>query len=98
MHTSIIQQKYDAFIKYYKSIPKVAKVVIEWKDNYQQHEYLFSLDDYWIDDLPYPYRKTKTGSLTEEEIFYHVGNIQGLYALIKSNVEDFKILDVIDFY
>lgn len=48
--------------------------------------------------LPYPYRKTEIGNLTEEEIFFHAGNIQGLYDLIKSDNEDFRILDIIDFY
>ena len=63
-----------------------------------QYDYLISLDDYWVNDLPYPYRKTEIGNLTEEEIFYHAGNIQGLYDLISSNTEDFTILDIIDFY
>ena len=49
-------------------MPKVAKVVIEWKDDYMQYDYLISLDDYWVNDLPYPYRKTEIGNLTEEEI------------------------------
>ena len=79
-------------------MPKVAKVVIEWKDDNMQHEYLISPDVKWGDDLPYTYRKTEIGNLTEEEIFYHVDNIQGLYDLISSNAEDFKILDIIDFY
>lgn len=79
-------------------MPKVAEVIIEWNDDHQQNDYLISLDDYWVDDFPDSYRKTKIGSLTEEEIFYHAGSIQGLYALINSNVEDFKILDLIDFY
>lgn len=97
MQTTIVQQKYDMFIKRHQSMPKVAKVVIEWKDDNMQHDYLISLDDYWVDDLPYPYRKTEIGNLTEEEIFYHADNIQGLYDLISSNAEDFKILDIIDF-
>lgn len=79
-------------------MPKVAKIVIEWKDDNLQHEYLISLDNYWADDSPCPYRKTEIGNLTEEEIFYHAGNIQDLYALINSNAEDFEILDIIDFY
>lgn len=98
MQTTIVQQKYDMFIKRRQSMPKVAKVVIEWKDDNMQHDYLISLDDYWVDDLPYPYRKTEIGNLTEEGIFYHVGNIQGLFNLISSNAEDFRILDIIDFY
>ena len=98
MQTTIVQQKYDMFIKRHISMPKVAKVVIEWKDDNMQHNYLISLDGNWVDDLPYPYRKTEIGNLTEEEIFYHVVNIQGLYDLISSNAEDFKILDIIDFY
>ena len=98
MQTTIIQQKYDAFIKKYHSMPKVVKVVIEWKDNYQQHDYLISLDDYWGDDLCYPYRETKAGLLPEDEIFFHAGNINGLYELINLNAEDFKILNIIDFY
>lgn len=56
---TIIQQKYKAFVRSYQSMPKVAKVVIEWNDNHQQHEYLISLDDYWIDEFSYPYRHTK---------------------------------------
>ncbi|MCI7119894.1 MAG: hypothetical protein MR933_08955 [Prevotella sp.] len=79
-------------------MPKVAKVVIEWKDSHQQHDYLISLDDYWVDDFSYPYRNTKVGLLTEEEIFFHARNINGLYELIKSTTEDFNILDIIDFY
>lgn len=98
MQTTIIQQKYEEFLKRYQSIPKIAKVVIEWKDNYQRHTYFISLDGYWVDDFSYPYRNTKAGLLTEEEIFYHAGSIYGLYELIHSNAEDFKILDVIDFY
>ena len=98
MQTTIVQQKYEMFIKRRQSIPKVAKVVIEWKDDNMQYDYLISLDDYWVNDLPYPYRKTEIGNLTEEEIFYHAGNIQGLYDLISSNTEDFTILDIIDFY
>lgn len=98
MQTKIVQQKYDIFIKRHQSIPKVAQVVIEWKDDNVQHNYLISLDDCWVDDLPYPYRKTGIGNLTEEEIFFHAGNIQGLYDLIKSDNEDFRILDIIDFY
>ena len=85
MQTKIVQQKYDIFIKRHQSIPKVAQVVIEWKDDNVQHNYLISLDDCWVDDLPYPYRKTEIGNLTEEEIFFHAGNIQGLYDLIKSD-------------
>lgn len=38
------------------------------------------------------------GVLSEEDIFYHAGNIQGLYDLIESDREDFKILDVIDYF
>lgn len=98
MQTTIVQQKYEMFIKRRQSMPKVAKVVIEWKDDNMQYDYLISLDDYWVNDLPYPYRKTEIGNLTEEEIFYHAGNIQGLYDLISSNTEDFTILDIIDFY
>lgn len=98
MQATIVQQKYDMFIKRHQSIPKVAKAVIEWKDDNLQHDYLISLDDYWVEALPYPYRKTEIGNLTEEDIFYHAGNIQGLFALINSNAEDFKILDIIDFY
>ena len=66
MQTTIIQQKYDMFTKRHMSMPKVAKVVIEWKDDNMQHDYLISLDDNWVDDLPYPYRKTEIGNLTEE--------------------------------
>ena len=51
MQTTIVQQKYDMFIKRHQSMPKVAKVVIEWKDDNMQHDYLISLDDYWVDDL-----------------------------------------------
>ena len=98
MQTTIVQQKYEMFIKRRQSMPKVAKVVIEWKDDNMQYDYLISLDDYWVNDLPYPYRKTEIGNLTEEEIFYHAGNVQGLYDLISSNTEDFTILDIIDFY
>ena len=97
MQTAIVQQKYDEFIKRYQHKPKVVKAVIEWKDDNRRHGYLISLDDYWGDVLPYPSRKTEIGYLTEEEIFYHAGNIQGLYALINSNAEDFKILDIIYF-
>lgn len=98
MQTTNIQQKYKAFVRSYQSMPKVAKVVIEWNDNHQQHEFLISLDDYWIDEFSYPYRHTKVERLTEEDIFYHAGNIQGLYELVISNAEDFKIIDIIDFY
>ena len=98
MQTTIVRQKYDMFIKRHQCMPKVAKVVIEWKNDNMQYDYLVSLDDYWADDLPCPYRKTEIGNLTEEEIFYHVGNIQGLYDLISLNAEDFRILDIIDFY
>lgn len=98
MQTTICSDKYDAFVKCYKRIPKIVEVVIEWKDNKERHNYFISLDDYWVDDFPYPYRNTEIGILTEEEIFYHAGNIQGLYALINSNADDFKILDIIDFY
>ena len=68
MQTINIQQKYKAFVRSYQSMPKVAKVVIEWNDNHQQHEFLISLDDYWIDEFSYPYRHTKVGRLTEEDI------------------------------
>lgn len=98
MQTTNVQQKYNAFIKKFQHKPKVVKAIIEWKDENLQHDYLISLDDCWVDVLPYPYRRTEIGNLTEEEIFYHAGNIQGLYNLINSNAEDFKILDIIDFY
>jgi len=98
MQTTIIQQKYDVFIKSYQNPPKVAKVVIEWKDDKQQHNYLISLDDCWVDDCLISYRNTKIGHLKEEDIFYHTSNIQGLLDLATSTNEDFEILDVIDFY
>lgn len=98
MQTNKYSVKYDAFIKKYENTPKVAKVVIKWKDNKQQHDYLISLDDYWADDTPYKYRNTEMGVLSEENIFYHAGNIQGLYDLIESDREDFKVLDVIDYF
>ena len=43
-------------------MPKVAKVVIEQKDDSQQHDYFISFDDYWVDGFPYPYRKTEIRS------------------------------------
>ena len=98
MQTTTIQQKYDAFIKRCKTMPKVVEVTIEWKDNHERHNYLISLDDCWADGSAYPYRNTKAGLLTEEDIFYHAGSMKGLYDLIASDGEDFKILDVIDFY
>ena len=98
MQITAIRQKHDAFIKRCKSMPKVVEVIIEWKDNRQQHDYLISLDDCWVDGSAYPYRNTKAGLITEEDIFYHAGSMKGLYDLITSNCEDFEILDVIDFY
>lgn len=98
MHTTIIQQKYDAFVKKYQCLPKVVDVVIEWKDDHQQHNYFISLDDFWADDCPYPYRNTQIGRLSEEDIFYHAGSIHGLFDLIVSDCEDFNILDILDFY
>ena len=98
MQTDKYSVRYGAFIKKYKNTPKIARVIIEWKDNRQQHDYLISLDDYWADDTPYQYRNTEMGVLSEEDIFYHAGNIQGLYYLIESDREDFKILDVIDYF
>ncbi len=98
MQTTIIQQKYNTFIESYQSMPTVVKVVIEWKDNKQRHDYFISLDDYWVDDFLYPYRNTEIGFLAEEDIFYHAGSFQGLLNLATSNGEDFKILDIIDFY
>lgn len=76
MQTDKYSVKYGAFIKKYKNTPKIARVIIEWKDNRQQHDYLISLDDYWADDTPYQYRNTEMGVLSEEDIFYHAGNIQ----------------------
>lgn len=98
MQPTIILQKYDAFIRQYQKEPKVVKTTVEWQDDKHQHDYLISLDDYWADDFANSYRKTEIGFLNEEDIFYHAGNIQGLCNLIISDCEDFKVLDVIDFY
>lgn len=98
MQATIILQKYDAFINSYHRKPSVVKSIIEWKDNKQQHDHFISLDDYWGDDYINPYRNTGIGPLTEENIFYHAGNLQGLLDLATSNGEDFNIIEIIDFY
>ena len=95
MQTINIKQKYNKFIKKYQKTPTVAKAVIEWKDDKQQHEYLLSIDNIWVDELAFPYRNTEIGVLSEEDIFYHAGDISGLCDLADSNGEDFKILDII---
>lgn len=95
----VVQQKYERFIKRHNGVhPQVVLALIEWKDSAEQNEYIISLSDKWVDDAPEGCYSTDLGCLREEEIFFHLKNIEALYEMLKKSSEDFVINRIIDFY
>lgn len=99
MNINKIKTEYKKFLsKHNGEDPKVVEVEIEWKDTKEKYTYIVSLDDLWLDEKAEQYRETEMGKLYEEDIFYHLGSIDGLFKLLENDEEDFTIKQVFGFY